>query len=115
MAACPRCYSCGSLRAGIQPSRGELRAVLRVNGTRASLLLLPAVGFLPLGQRGSRSTIDAIERRPLVVDSSHGMTPATTDDGLPPGEGTFLACSFWLADAYAMTGRSTMPGPCSND
>ncbi len=71
----------------------------------ASLLLLPAVGFLPASDRRIRSTIDTIERRLLVDGFVARYDTATTDDGLPPGEGTFLACSFWLADAYAMTGR----------
>jgi len=71
----------------------------------ASLLLLPAVGFLPASDKRIRSTIDTIERRLLVDGFVARYDTATTDDGLPPGEGTFLACSFWLADAYAMTGR----------
>jgi GH15 family glucan-1,4-alpha-glucosidase len=71
----------------------------------ASLLLLPTTGFLPASDSRVRGTIAAIERELLVdgfvlrYDTSH------TDDGLPPGEGAFLACTFWLADAYAVTGR----------
>jgi GH15 family glucan-1,4-alpha-glucosidase len=71
----------------------------------ASLLLLPTVGFLPPTDARVRGTINAIERRLMVngfvlrYDSHSGV------DGLPGGEGAFLACSFWLADAYAMLGR----------
>jgi GH15 family glucan-1,4-alpha-glucosidase len=71
----------------------------------ASLLLLPTVGFLPPSDARVRGTINAIERRLMVngfvmrYDSHSGV------DGLPGGEGAFLACSFWLADAYAMLGR----------
>jgi GH15 family glucan-1,4-alpha-glucosidase len=71
----------------------------------ASLLLLPAVGFLPASDERIKSTIDAIERRLMVDGFVARYDTTTTDDGLPPGEGTFLACSFWLADAYAMSGR----------
>lgn len=71
----------------------------------ASLLLLPAVGFLPVTDSRILGTIAAIEReliRDRLVLRYH---TAKTDDGLPAGEGAFLACSFWLADAYAMCGR----------
>jgi GH15 family glucan-1,4-alpha-glucosidase len=71
----------------------------------ASLLLMPLVGFLPPEDARVRATIDAI-RRELVYDglvirypTAHGV------DGLPPGEGTFLPCTFWLADCLAITGR----------
>ena len=71
----------------------------------ASLLLIPLVGFLPPDDPRVRATIDAI-RRELVVDglvirypTAHGV------DGLPPGEGAFLPCTFWLADSLAITGR----------
>lgn len=72
----------------------------------ASLLLLPAVGFLPASDERVLGTIAAVEqhllREGLVMRyHTHG-----TEDGLPPGEGAFLACSFWLADAYAMCGRT---------
>jgi GH15 family glucan-1,4-alpha-glucosidase len=84
------------------------RSLAQSYGTReldASLLLLPAVGFLPAEDPRIRGTIAAIERR-LVVDGF--VLRYDTDishDGFPPGEGAFLACSFWLADAYVMVGR----------
>ncbi|MDF3147654.1 MULTISPECIES: glycoside hydrolase family 15 protein [unclassified Streptomyces] len=73
----------------------------------AALLLIPRVGFLPPDDPRVTGTIDAI-RAEL---SHHGFlrrysTDGTTVDGLPGSEGTFLACSFWLAQALHMTGRT---------
>jgi GH15 family glucan-1,4-alpha-glucosidase len=71
----------------------------------ASLLLIPQVGFLPADDSRVVGTIAAIERR-LVVDGLVLRYSTTTNvDALPPGEGTFLPCSFWLADSYLLTGR----------
>jgi GH15 family glucan-1,4-alpha-glucosidase len=71
----------------------------------ASLLLIPQVGFLPPEDPRVRGTIEAIERE-LVVDGLVLRYSTATDlDGLPPGEGTFLPCSFWLADSLVLTGR----------
>jgi GH15 family glucan-1,4-alpha-glucosidase len=71
----------------------------------ASLLLLPAVGFLPPTDPRIVRTVEAIEHG-LVVDSLVlRYDTHAADDGLPPGEGFFLACSFWLVDAYLMLGR----------
>jgi GH15 family glucan-1,4-alpha-glucosidase len=71
----------------------------------ASLLLIPLVGFLPHEDERVRGTVDAIARD-LVSDGFvlRYRTTAGTD-GLPPGEGAFLACSFWLADCLHMQGR----------
>lgn len=71
----------------------------------ASLLLIPAIGFLPPTDRRVRSTIEAIERALLVDGLVRRYDTSRAEDGLPPGEGMFLACSFWLADAYEMLGR----------
>ena len=71
----------------------------------ASLLLLPAVGFLPADDPRIVGTVAAIERTLLRDGLVMRYNTAQTDDGLPPGEGAFLACSFWLADVYAMSGR----------
>ncbi|HET9371037.1 MAG TPA: glycoside hydrolase family 15 protein [Vicinamibacterales bacterium] len=71
----------------------------------ASLLLLPTVGFLPATDPRIRATIAAVERRLFVDGFLLRYDTATSDDGLPPGEGAFLACSFWLADAYVLLGR----------
>jgi GH15 family glucan-1,4-alpha-glucosidase len=68
----------------------------------ASLLLIPAVGFLPAEDARVTSTISAIERELVTEGFVRRYDTGTTDDGLPPGEGMFLACSFWLADAYQM-------------
>jgi GH15 family glucan-1,4-alpha-glucosidase len=71
----------------------------------AALLLIPLVGFLPPTDARVLGTVAAIERH-LVRDRLvvRYRTEAGTD-GLPPGEGAFLACSFWLADNYVLQGR----------
>jgi GH15 family glucan-1,4-alpha-glucosidase len=71
----------------------------------ASLLLLPAVGFLPPEDTRIRGTVHAIERRLIVNGLVRRYDSAETADGLPPGEGAFLACSFWLVDAYILQKR----------
>jgi len=72
----------------------------------ASLLLMPAVGFLPPEDERIRSTVEAIEARLLSDGFVLRYDTAASKDGLPPGEGVFLACSFWLVDAYLMLGRA---------
>jgi GH15 family glucan-1,4-alpha-glucosidase len=71
----------------------------------ASLLLLPTTGFLPISDPRIRGTIHAIESHLLVDGFVKRYHTSTTDDGLPANEGAFLACSFWLADAYVLLGR----------
>jgi GH15 family glucan-1,4-alpha-glucosidase len=71
----------------------------------ASLLLLPQVGFLPPEDPRVRGTVEAIERRLVVDGLVLRYSTATGVDALPPGEGAFLACSFWLADGLVLTGR----------
>ena len=71
----------------------------------ASLLLLPCVGFLPCSDPRVRGTIKAIEQRLLVDGFVLRYDTEETNDGLPPGEGAFLACSFWLVDAYVTQKR----------
>jgi GH15 family glucan-1,4-alpha-glucosidase len=75
----------------------------------ASLLLIPLVGFLPPTDERVLNTLAAIERElvtdGLVMRYSHGGAQRAVD-GLPPGEGAFLACSFWLADNLLLVGRA---------
>jgi len=71
----------------------------------ASLLQIPELGFLPPDDPRLLGTIRAIETRLLRDGFVLRYDTAETEDGLPPGEGAFIACSFWLANAYAMTGR----------
>jgi GH15 family glucan-1,4-alpha-glucosidase len=71
----------------------------------ASLLLIPQVGFLPADDPRVLGTIAAIERRLMIDGLVLRYSTATDVDALPAGEGTFLACSFWLADSYLLTGR----------
>ena len=71
----------------------------------ASVLVIPHYGFLPADDPRMRSTVAAIEKDllrdgfVLRYDTRHG------NDGLPGSEGAFLACTFWLADNYAFSGR----------
>jgi len=71
----------------------------------ASTLLIPLVGFLPPEDPRVRGTVECIERGLVVDGLVLRYDTGRTEDGLPPGEGAFLACSFWLADCYAMLGR----------
>src|SRR5215217_4445502 len=72
----------------------------------ASLLLLPSVGFLRATDPRMLGTVAAVERHLMDGDGFvKRYDTSVSDDGLPPGEGSFLACSFWLADAFAMQGR----------
>jgi GH15 family glucan-1,4-alpha-glucosidase len=71
----------------------------------ASLLMMPIVGFLPPDDPRIRGTVAAIERELLAGGFVARYRTESNVDGLPPGEGAFLPCSFWLADNYAMQGR----------
>ena len=71
----------------------------------ASLLQIPLVGFLPASDDRVRGTIAAIEQRLMHGGFVMRYDTETGIDGLPPGEGAFLACSFWLADNYVLQGR----------
>ena len=72
----------------------------------ASALLIPQVGFLPADDARVQGTVAAIERRLLRGGFMLRYDTAATKDGLPPGEGAFLPSSFWLADAYVLSGRT---------
>ena len=86
----------------------ELNSFVQAYGSKeldASLLLLPAVGFLPPNDPRIRGTVAAIERGLMSDGFVCRYDTARTEDGLPPGEGAFIACSFWLVDAYVLLGR----------
>ncbi|HKP62042.1 MAG TPA: glycoside hydrolase family 15 protein [Polyangiales bacterium] len=72
----------------------------------ASLLKLPLVGFLPPHDPRVQATVAAIERE-LLIDRTFVARYRTSSavDGLPPGEGAFLPCSFWLVNNWVMQGR----------
>ena len=71
----------------------------------ASLLLIPLVGFLPGSDARVRGTVEAIERGLVTDGFVQRYRTETSVDGLPPGEGVFLPCSFWLVDCLALLGR----------
>jgi GH15 family glucan-1,4-alpha-glucosidase len=86
----------------------ELGSFVRSYGSKdldASLLLLPTVGFLPPSDPRVRGTVEAIERKLLVDGLVMRYDTAESEDGLSSDEGAFLACSFWLVDAYVLLGR----------
>ena len=72
----------------------------------ASLLMIPLVGFLPAKDPRVVSTVAAIERELIYKGLVLRYQTETSVDGLPPGEGAFLPCTFWLADNYAIAGRT---------
>ncbi|MFT3913296.1 MAG: glycoside hydrolase family 15 protein [Anaeromyxobacteraceae bacterium] len=91
---------------GFDAARGTFVQAYGGHEVDAALLMIPLVGFLPGSDPRVLGTIAAVERelRPgagLVRRYRSGRAP----DGLPPGEGAFLPCSFWLVGALRMAGR----------
>jgi GH15 family glucan-1,4-alpha-glucosidase len=71
----------------------------------ASLLMMPLVGFLPISDERVQRTVTAIEQQLSIDGFVHRYRTVPDVDGLPPGEATFLLCSFWLADNLHLLGR----------
>jgi GH15 family glucan-1,4-alpha-glucosidase len=71
----------------------------------ASTLLMALVGFLPSSDPRIRNTVEAIERKLTADGFVLRYDTRNGSDGLPVGEGAFLACSFWLADNLILLGR----------
>jgi len=71
----------------------------------AALLMMSLVGFLPANDPRIVGTVAQIERTLLHDGLVRRYAPELTNDGLPGGEGVFLACSFWLVDNYVLLGR----------
>lgn len=71
----------------------------------ASALMIPLVGFLPPEDIRAKGTVDAIMRRLMVDGFVRRYDTRAGDDGLPSGEGMFLACSFWLVDNLVLLER----------
>jgi GH15 family glucan-1,4-alpha-glucosidase len=92
-------------RRGFDARKGTFVQSYESRHLDASLLLIPQVGFLPAGDPRVLGTIAAIEKRLMVDGLVRRYSTATNVDALPVGEGTFLACSFWLADSYVLTDR----------
>jgi GH15 family glucan-1,4-alpha-glucosidase len=90
---------------GWDPRRRTFTQAYGAPALDASLLMLPLVGFLPATDARVTGTVAAIERELVEDGFVRRYSTHESDDGLPPGEGAFLLCSFWLADAYALMGR----------
>jgi GH15 family glucan-1,4-alpha-glucosidase len=90
---------------GYNAAQGTFVQSYETTGLDASLLLLPVVGFLPIDDPRITRTIDAIESE--LTEDGFVLRYRTEQgkDGLPPGEGVFLACSFWLVNVMVMQGR----------
>jgi GH15 family glucan-1,4-alpha-glucosidase len=92
-------------RRGFSTALGSFTQAYDSDLLDASALLIPQVGFLPPDDPRVQGTINAIERKLLRGGLVLRYDTSATEDNLPPGEGAFLPCSFWLADAYVLIGR----------
>ena len=90
---------------GWDPKRRTFVQYYGGQGVDAGLLFMALTGFLPIDDPRMKSTIRAIERELLVDGFLRRYAPEPDVDGLPPGEGAFMACSFWLCDVYKLSGR----------
>lgn len=91
---------------GFDAERGSFVQSYGSKQLDASLLLIPLMGFLPPEDERIRGTLAAIERELLRDGFVLRYETESGSDGLPAGEGAFLACSFWLCDNYMQQGRT---------
>jgi GH15 family glucan-1,4-alpha-glucosidase len=92
-------------RNGYDPAMGTFVQYYGSKLLDASLLMIPLVGFLPASDPRMLGTVRAIQEH-LVSDGFVARYQTVPEvDGLPPGEGAFLPCTFWLADNLALQGR----------
>lgn len=92
-------------REGYDSHRGTFVQYYGSTSLDGSLLMIPLVGFLPPSDPRVRGTLQAIERELTVEGLVMRYRPSGEVDGLPGGEGMFLACSFWLVDNLVLAGR----------
>jgi GH15 family glucan-1,4-alpha-glucosidase len=90
---------------GFDRSRNTFVQYYGGQGLDASLLMIPLVGFLPPSDPRVQGTVAAVERELLHGGFVARYLTQPGVDGLPPGEGAFLACTYWLADCYSLMGR----------
>jgi GH15 family glucan-1,4-alpha-glucosidase len=91
---------------GYDPKRETFTQSYGSQEIDAATLLIPLVGFLPPDDPRVKGTVRAVERELLVDGFVKRYTqPSLDTDGLPPGEGAFYACGFWLADNYVLQNR----------
>jgi GH15 family glucan-1,4-alpha-glucosidase len=90
---------------GFDPEQGVFTQSYGGKELDASLLMMALVGFLPPDDKRLRGTVEAIEQRLMVNGFVRRYDTQTAEDGLPAGEGAFLACSFWLVDNLVLSGR----------
>jgi GH15 family glucan-1,4-alpha-glucosidase len=91
---------------GFDPDLGSFVQAYGSKRLDASLLLIPLVGFLPASDPRVRGTVKAIEEKLLIGgEFVRRYETENPGDGLPAGEGAFLACSFWLIENYVLQGR----------
>jgi GH15 family glucan-1,4-alpha-glucosidase len=94
------------LAKGFDAAKVAFRRSYEDPGADASLLLLAELGFVEADDPGFKGTVAAVERELLTRSGLvRRYDTRAVDDGLPPGEGAFLPCSFWLANAYVLLGR----------
>ena len=92
---------------GYNPDRNTFTQSYDAPGLDAALLMIPRVGFLPPDDSRVLGTIAAIQNELTEGGFVKRYETSTSDDGLPGGEGLFLACSFWLVDALHLAGQQT--------
>jgi GH15 family glucan-1,4-alpha-glucosidase len=90
---------------GFDKTRGTFMQAYGSDQLDANLLQLPCVGFLPVSDPRIAATIVAIEHRLVRDGFVLRYSTEEVEDALPPGEGAFLACSFWLVDVYILQER----------
>jgi GH15 family glucan-1,4-alpha-glucosidase len=91
---------------GFDPGQNAFTQAYGSKALDASVLMIPLVGFLPPDDPRVRGTVEAIGRTLRKDGFVARYDTSLTEDGLPPGEGAFLPCTFWYADNLAVMGRT---------